>query len=46
MNAAAKAGSDDANGDSGHYSDEGWKEQGTTAEVGGGSKTGFRARLH
>ena len=46
MNAAAIAGSDDANGDSGHDSDEGWKGQGTAAEAGGGSRTGLRARLH
>ena len=46
MNAAAIAGSDDANGDSGHGSNEGWKGQGTAAEVGGGSRTGLRARLH
>ena len=43
--AAAIAGSDDANGDSGHGSDEGWKGQGTAAEAGGGSRTGLRARL-
>ena len=46
MNAAAIAGSDDANGDSGHSSDEGWKGQGTAAEAGGGSTTGLGARLH
>ena len=46
MNTAAIAGSDDANGDSSHYSDEGWKGQGTAAEAGGGSRTGFRARQH
>ena len=41
----AIAGSDDANGDSGHCSDEGWKGQGTAAEAGGGSGTGLGARL-
>ena len=46
MNAAAIAGSGDANGDSGHDSDEGWKGQGTAAEAGGGMRTGLRARLH
>ena len=46
MNAAAIAGSDDANGDSGHGSDEGWKGQGTAAAAGGGSRTGLGARLH
>ena len=46
MNAAAIAGSDDANGDFGHGSDEGWKGQGTAAAAGGGSRTGLGARLH
>ena len=46
VNAAAIAGSDDANGDSGHDSDEGWEGQRTAAEEGGGRRTGLRARLH
>ena len=32
--------SDDANGDYGHGSYEGWEGQGTTAEAGGGNRTG------
>ena len=40
---AAKAGSDGADGGSGHGSDEGWKGQGTAAEAVGGNRTGTQA---
>ena len=40
VTAAAKAGSDGADGGSGHGSDEGWKGQGTAAETVGGGRTG------
>ena len=40
VTAAAIAGSDGADGGSGHCSDEGWKGQGTTAKAVGGGRTG------
>ena len=40
VTAVAKAGSDGADGGSGHGSDEGWKGQGTVAEAVGGGRTG------
>ena len=43
MNDAAIAGSDDANGDSGHGSDVDWEGQGTVEEAGGGRRTGNSA---
>ena len=45
MEARLLLGSDDANGDSGHGSNEGWEGQRTEAEAGGGSRTGFSARV-
>ena len=45
MEARLPLGSDAANGDSGHGSNESWEGQRTVAEVGGGSRTGLRARL-
>ena len=44
MEARLLLSSDDANGNSGHGSDEGW--EGQPGLEGGGSGTGLKARLH
>ena len=45
VTAAEKAGSDGADGGSGHGSNEGWKGQGTAAEAVGGGRTGTQGTL-
>ena len=45
VTAAAKTGSDGADGGSGHDSDEGWKGQGTAVEAVSGCRIGTQGTL-